>query len=103
MKVLIALGLVFSLLTATFAAAAAGPDLGSATGCASVEAGEFCIDPQMLPAKGGTAEKSSKCLGPFMASTGPSLFQAGDHVRTGFVADGGDGHLPRNPKRPPRA
>ena len=103
MKLLLALGLVFSLLTATFAAAAAGPDMGSPTGCASVEAGEFCIDPLMLPAKGGAAEKSSKCLGPYMASAGPSLLHAGGHVRTDLVSHAADGQPPRNPKRPPRA
>lgn len=103
MKILLALALVFSLLTATFASAAAGPDIAPGSGCASMEAAAFCIDPQMLPAQGGTSEKSSKCLGPYLASTGIVVCRAGGPVLAGLPDIAADGLSPRHPQRPPRA
>ncbi|MET0170245.1 MAG: hypothetical protein ABW191_07720 [Aliihoeflea sp.] len=103
MKILLSLAMVFSLLAATFAAASAGPDMVSGSGCASVESGAFCIDPNVLPAKGGSAEKSSKCLGPYLASSASVLCRAGAHVRASAFSAIDDGLSPPHPKRPPRA
>lgn len=103
MKFLLSLALVFSLLAATFAAASAGPDMVSGSGCASVESGEFCIDPNIAPVKGGSVEKTSKCLGLYLTSSASVLCRAGVHVRASAFSVIDEGLSPPHPKRPPRA
>ncbi len=103
MKLLLSLAMIFSLLAATFAASAASPETDSGSGCVTMENGEFCIDPAAVPVNGGTAEKSSKCLGPYLASSGTYLCRSGGQVHAAASGTTDDGLTPRNPKRPPRA
>jgi len=103
MRFLLPFIMVLSLLAATFAASAASPVLDSGSGCVTIENGEFCIDPAMLPAKGNSAEKTSKCLGPYLAETGTLLSASGGHVHATASYGTNDGFSPQSPKRPPRA
>ncbi|MHB2266946.1 hypothetical protein [Aliihoeflea sp. PC F10.4] len=103
MRFLLPFIMVLSLLAATFAASAASPVLDSGSGCVTIENGEFCIDPAMVPAKGNSAEKPSKCLGPYLASSGMVLSASGGHVHVAASAVTDDGLSPSSPKRPPRA
>ena len=102
MRILIAIAMVFSLLTATFAAATASADMASDTGCVSVESAEFCLDPNALPTKSGSTDKSSKCLGPYLPSGTVLLCLPGTHAHASHLAMSDDGLSPPSPKRPPR-
>lgn len=102
MKFLLSLAIVFSLLAATFAAAATAPEMDAGSGCVTLENGAFCVDPAAAPAKSGATEKSSKCLGPYLAAGDTVLCLSGGHAHAIAFATTDDGLPPRHPKRPPR-